>query len=383
MESGFDNRPISRRVSDPSRTLNVINLDLRLWLSSAAAGDQLTHVSEPMEVTCYSRDENRTLKFGNREQLHWFQMPPVKTNLSDNFDTFVPKNERDNGCEPILKALLISSYNIDQNADIVTFRNNLNKIGTAPYENRDEWEFDCALVGKTVYLDIRRTDDGPVDYLRRVNMYHGYRFEALCTGTDHNPVNANSEYCSIARTRIGNHRILISSEIDCATPIPPGEPPLKHYVELKTMKKITDERALGNMYRHRYLKYWLQSFLGGVRHIVIGQRSDQGVLESTERMRTHDLQKRAREYFQRTNARNVWNPNVCLSFLNCTLSMIREACHDYPGSTIRVRLISREKRLVGHVVAEPGEGLHERIVRVREEFEKTAVSKQENGSRAG
>eukprot|EP00177_Eucheuma_denticulatum_P003813 GFKZ01006893.1.p1 GENE.GFKZ01006893.1~~GFKZ01006893.1.p1 ORF type:complete len:338 (+),score=23.39 GFKZ01006893.1:84-1016(+) len=310
-------------------------------------------------------------------------MPPAKANLGDNFDTFIPKDSQDNGCEPILKALLISSYNVDQNADIVTFRNNLNKIGKTPYENRDEWEIDCALVGNTVYLDVRQTDDGPTDYHRGVNIYHGYRFEALCTGTDHQPVNANSEFCSIARTRIGNHRILISSEIDCVMPIPPGEPPLKHYVELKTMKEVINERALGNMYRHRYLRYWIQSFLGGVRHIVIGHRNDQGVLESSERMRTHDLQRRAREHFQRTNARNGWDPNVCLGFLDCTLSMIREACHDYPGSTIRLRLSPRDKCIVGQVVARPGEGLHGRIVRVREEFEKTGVFKLNDGSRAG
>lgn len=347
----------------------VFDIDVMQWVSSTGVDNAGTHVSEPVEITCYSRDEARSISYGSRGQLHAYSQPKLPANLGDGFDTYVPKVEGDAGVEPILRALLTTSYNVSEQADIVTYRNNLNKIGNTPYENRDDWEFDCALVGKSVFLDIRKTNDFRDPSQQRF-MYYGYRFESLCTGQADQPVNANSEFCSISRLRIANHRILLASEIDCQLQSDDMKGnPLRKYVELKTMRAIGNDRALTSMYRHRFLKYWLQSYLAGVRHIALGLRSDAGDLLEVKWKQTGDLPREARQHFVGRNIRNGWVPFVCINFLDYILASVRQACCERPGSTIRIHLDSASKRVRGVVVGGPNDFLAPRIRSVLREFE--------------
>lgn len=347
----------------------LFEIDVMRWLSSSGVNNPGTHVSEPVQITCFSRDGSRKVTYDSREELQTFEEPKLPANLGDGFETYVPKaDDGDVGFEPILRALLKSPFDIDKEADVVTFRNNLNKIGTTPYENRDEWEFDCALVGKTVFLDVRRLDDSR-DASQKIFMYYGYRFESLCTGKANEAVNANSEFCSISRMRLANHRILMCSEIDCA--VREGEKggnPLRQYVELKTMKAVDNDRALSNMYRHRFLKYWLQSYLAGVRRVLIGLRSESGTLLNTKWVRTSEMPREARHHFDSTRARSRWDPFVCINFLSCVLAYVREACGSKPGSTIRVRLNPSTKVVQGMLVSGPHEMIAPRVQFVREEF---------------
>lgn len=356
---------VPREDEAPGQVL--FDIDVREWVSSAGVNNPGTHVSAPFEVTSYSRDENRHITFGSREQLNTFSEPNLNVNLGEKFESFIRKADGDVGIEPILEALLTKSFDVDGQADIVTYRNNLNKIGTAPYENRDDWELDCALVGKTVFLDIRKTREDSTDPAQQLFMYYGYRFESVCTGQSEEPVNANSEFCSISRLRIANHRILLASEIDCSSSQPDKSGnPLNGYIELKTMKAIESDRALSNMYRHRFLKFWLQSYLGGVPTIVLGIRSEGGELLHVKRLRTHDLPREARQHFDNTRSRNRWDPFVCINFLDCVLALIRKACCSKPGSTIRVRLDPSTKHVTGVLVAGPNEALTARIISVRQ-----------------
>lgn len=346
----------------------LFDIDVPAWVSSSGADNAKTHVSAPFEVTCYSRDETRRVMYGSRAQLCTFSQPQLKVNLGEKYDTFIRKADEQAPVEPILKALVAKSFDLESQADIVTYRNNLNKIGATPYENRDDWELDCALVGRTVYLDIRKVRDDSSDPQQQLFQYYGYRFEALCTGMNEEPVNANSEFCSISRIRIANHRIVLASEIDCASGrVASGGNPLHGYIELKTMKAVDTDRALNNMYQHRFLKYWLQSYLAGVPTIMLGIRSGSGELLHVKHLRTHDLPREARHHFQRTRARNRWDPFVCVNFLDCVLASIRQACHDRPGSTIRVRFDAATKHITATLVTGPGEGLSPRIMRAHEE----------------
>lgn len=346
----------------------LFDIDVTAWVSSSGVNNSKTHVSAPFEVTSYSRDGSRNVTFGSREQLSTFSQPKLNVNLGDKYELFIRKANEDVGVEPVVNALLEKTFDLDGQADIVTYRNNLNKIGTTPYENRDEWELDCALVGKTVFLDIRKIREDSSDPKQQLFMYYGYRFESICTGLSDEPVNANSEFCSISRLRIANHRILLAAEIDCGS----GQPdksgnPLNGYIELKTMRAIESDRALSNMYRHRFLKFWLQSYLAGVPNIMLGIRSDSGELLHVKNLKTHELPREARNHFDQTRSRNRWDPFVCINFLDCVLASIREACHDHPGSTIRVRLDPATKHVTAVLVEGPDTGLSPRIMRVRQE----------------
>lgn len=237
----------------------AFEIDMRQWASSDGVDNNQTHVSEPVEITCYSRDAGRVVHFGSRSQLLPYRDPTCGVNLGDGYDTYREKQSTGSGVEPVVQALQEHGFDLDSKADIVTYRNNLNKIALLPYNDRDPWEMDCTQVGRTVFLEVRKLDEGPIEPRHQRFMYYGYRFEALCTGVENEPVDANSEFCSLIRLRVANHRILLAAEIDCATAAPDSEKhPLQSYVELKTMREVRSDRDYENMVKHRYLKYWVQ-----------------------------------------------------------------------------------------------------------------------------
>jgi hypothetical protein len=46
--------------------------------------------------------------------------------------------------------------------------------------------------------------------------YYGYKFEQYCTGdAADEPVNDRCAYCVTFRTKLGQHRLLLSGEVDC------------------------------------------------------------------------------------------------------------------------------------------------------------------------
>lgn len=317
---------------------SALRIDVRRWMESDASKSTQLHISEPQEVACFSRGADRKVQYGDRCELKRYHEPALGSNLGDSMHDFVPKADEVANVDTILEALEHGGYDRMEEIDFVTFRNNLNKIGSTPYDKRRDWEMDCAMVGNTVFLDIRRMDeDTPNLYVRRF-MYYGYRFEAICTGVEQEPVNANSEFCSIARLRLGNHRIIMSAEIDCTAGDPKNvDKPVRSYIELKTMREIRSEKELGNMYRYRFPKYWIQSYLAGVRHIALGLRSDNGELLAVKRLETHRLHREAREFFNERRMRGCWEPFACLNFINFVLNSVRRACGKQSGSTLRLR----------------------------------------------
>lgn len=72
--------------------------------------------------------------------------------------------------------------------------------------------------------------------------YWGYCFEALATedprradGEGIHHVDANAEYCSVIKTKLGAHRILMGAEMDCCDSTDEGR---RFYVELKTSREV-------------------------------------------------------------------------------------------------------------------------------------------------
>jgi RAT1-interacting protein len=124
--------------------------------------------------------------------------------------------------------------------DVVTFRNNLNKILLTPFAPGAAWALDACAgspAGATVFLDIVHTpDSGPRNPNADRFEYFGYRFESLCcpapppaaSASDagaaggggggeerHGAVDATSEFATVVRLRLGGHRLLMAAEIDC------------------------------------------------------------------------------------------------------------------------------------------------------------------------
>lgn len=160
-----------------------------------------------------------------------------------------------------------------------------------------------------MYLDVHKLPERPQSELDRRRCYWGYCFETLATedgradGEGIHHVDTNVEFCSVLKTKLGAHRVLMGAEMDCCDSTDDGR---RFYVELKTSRELdyhTEER----FEREKLLKIWIQSFLAGVPYIVIGFRNDAGRLVRTERLRTKDIT-------QRVKMKNYWQGGVCLAF---------------------------------------------------------------------
>jgi hypothetical protein len=107
----------------------VVSIDVRQWSRSEGARSEATHVSAPVEVACFSRSEDRRVEFGSRAELPNFQDPQLHARLDDGFHKFVPKDESDGvGVETVVTCLQHAGFDVEKEADVVTYRNNLNKV---------------------------------------------------------------------------------------------------------------------------------------------------------------------------------------------------------------------------------------------------------------
>lgn len=160
-----------------------------------------------------------------------------------------------------------------------------------------------------VYLDVHSLPERPKSELDRRRCYWGYCFESLATedlGRDGiHDVDANVEYCSVLKTKIGAHRVLMGAEMDCCDSWDNNNK--RFYIELKTSRELLDHRTVEIFEREKLLKFWIQSFIAGVPFIVVGFRDDNGCLLRIEKMRTNEIT-------QRVKGKGYWQGGVCLAF---------------------------------------------------------------------
>jgi len=220
---------------------------------------------------------------------------PTPLDLNSNIEAYIAKEEGISklaGVETVILAGEAAKSAIE-GFDVVTFRNNLNKILGTVYDSRAPWTVDGCVHGSTLFLDItEQPKDEITNGWQRTDLGKklvawGYQFEAACTGKAAG--DATSEYGTLVEAKLGNNlQLIIGAEIDAYDPslvefsaqeggrgVESGVPPLSSLVELKTFKLPAHKGQHRTLYRFKHARWWIQSFLAGTPGLVLGQRDDE------------------------------------------------------------------------------------------------------------
>ncbi|KAJ2370636.1 decapping endonuclease targeting mRNA [Coemansia sp. RSA 2611] len=297
---------------------------------------------EPRELLSFSYDDQRQMQMDNR-QLRYYQPPQLDPPLSlyagieQQILRDSSKNEHIDG---LLAALTHLNQDRQEPADFVMYRGMLTRLFVTPFSTRDRWSMNATRVGQTIYVE---EDLLPEKLAERQSLseqhqratYGGYKFESLCMidapahtltaeqlaaklqARESAIVNTNSEYCSVFRTQLGPHALILGAEVDCVDGEKLDEFPARGYRELKTSRVLDSDRAQHSFERYKLLKCWAQSFIAGIPRVTIGFRDDEGYLREVRDIRTQDMPRIVR------NKPRMWEANVCMNFATQILQFLR------------------------------------------------------------
>ncbi|XP_041830847.1 decapping and exoribonuclease protein [Melanotaenia boesemani] len=297
---------------------------------------------QPVEVGCFSLDAQRRF-FNDSRQLRYYVEPDRHPNfdLKDGYkDRYIKRDENvkekldhilrwivANRSELKLRETAGSSCALD--AHFVTWRGHLTKLLTTPYETKEGWLLAVTKFNGTLYISEVETEAARRERENRPErnqemMYWGYKFEQYtCADTAHSlpdasgVVNTNEAFCTVVQTRLADHKLLFSGEVDGRDKDPNAPPPPACYVELKTSVEICTPKQRSNFHRFKLLKWWAQSFLPGVPRVVAGFKDHDGVVVSVETFPVSKMSQLIK------NEENCWKPTVCMNFCCDFLSFVK------------------------------------------------------------
>jgi len=157
----------------------------------------------------------------------------------------------------------------------------------------------------------------------RLQTYYGYSFESFCTAATPyakpgwgGDVDTNVQWCSVAKTKLGDTRLVIGGEVDCVR----GKLTKTNdtLVELKTSLAIRGQRD-ESWFEKKLLKFYFQSFLLGVPEIIVGFRTPAGKLTTIQPFQTMQIPRMVR------GKPGSWDPTVCLDWGERFLAFVKAA----------------------------------------------------------
>ncbi|XP_075264221.1 uncharacterized protein LOC142356142, partial [Convolutriloba macropyga] len=343
--------------------------DVRQWIAKKGRNAEQLHVSQPYQVACWTKtsiNEGRAILYGDKSGLHEYREPALPCDLNSGYpESFIRKPPNDHSpVEQVAKALLSAKVPW-KDADVITFRNNLNKISMTVLNKRDEWIIHGCMRDSAgpLFLDIHPREEAEEPSYPNSDrfMYYGYKFEQLCTDTSTSSqsgsatVDSTSEFAAVVRLRIGNLRVMMGAEMDCQIPqTSRNSQDLSSYIELKTAKTPTNQRQRNSLLRFKYPRWWMQSWFAGVTRLAVGNRDEQGMLHTIEVLKTTDLPNIAkREGVQ-------WNPWEFINFTNDVLLWMKQQAQASPGKQLTFRYNPGVQGITSEVAADGG--LEQRVV---------------------
>ncbi|KAI0637617.1 RAI1-domain-containing protein [Trametes polyzona] len=340
---------------------------------------------QPTGLLTFSYTPQRVLEFTD-SALRYYVDPPPNADLRYGYERWIKRPEEISRLDSLLRAVERVMHKTDasmgsgsgvrwlKDIAVVTWRGIMTKILTAPYEERDRCELNAMLVGGTLFIEehfseARLKEKEDLAPRQRQQTYYGYSFESWCTSSKPGvpersaghplgwggDVDTNVQWCSVIKTKLGDNRLVIGGEVDCVRDRFDGR--TDSFVELKTSMSI---RNAGDeaRFEKKLLKFYIQSFLLGVPEIVVGFRTPQGRLTTTQTFQTMQLPRLVR------GKPGAWDPQVCFSwgqhFLSTLKSMLSEPqAQSAPASDSETSspLPQEPPARVWRIILAPGEGV--------------------------
>lgn len=274
--------------------------------------------------------------------------PLLPADLSKGFDTFRELDDStDDHLDGLLEALIAHERGKGSKAeaDFITWRGMATKIMTVPFSKLDEWEMNATLFQRTIFIEenhAKKLESRHQQYssgASRGNMsqdlmsFWGYKFETLSLLPEHwsttsreyiearedQVVSNYAQYCSIVRTGFGKLKMILAGEVDAVMDFKSDDPTVStNWVELKTTAEVTSDKDQVKLER-KLLKFWAQSFLLGVPKIIVGFRTQQGILQRLEEMDTQSIPEKVR-----LQGKNMWNGDACIAFTSAFLGWLKQ-----------------------------------------------------------
>ncbi|KAH7938202.1 hypothetical protein HPB49_021599 [Dermacentor silvarum] len=144
------------------------------------------------------------------------------------------------------------------------------------------------------------------------------------------PVVEHESVQVVARSRLGEHGIIICGEVDAIDPSVlytsdhSQQRSMAKYVELKTTAVVRHERQLENMRRYKLWKWWSQSYIMGMKRVICGCRDKEGFVRSLMQFDVDTMHEQCEREHLWFRAEGL---NFCDNFLSFVKSNLR---HDDP-----------------------------------------------------
>ncbi|KAF3483613.1 uncharacterized protein GIQ15_02937 [Arthroderma uncinatum] len=311
--------------------------------------ERFNGISEPLkrprEIACFSYDEWHRFRLDD-SALRYYYPPKLPVDLKAGFDTFIQRDESDDKhLNALLDTIIATEKEKERkyDMDFVTWRGMMTKIFIAPYDTMDGFieESHSYHLERLKEQGNRRVRPGA--HSSDMMSYWGYKFETVSVlsepwdaasretieARESEVVNNNPQYCSLARTGIGNIRMLLAGEVDAVWDCKPDkkDDPI-NWVELKTSATIRHANDAMNFER-KLLKFWVQSFLLGVPKIIVGRRDQDGFLLALEEYATDEIPN-----IPKRGAR-TWDANICINFASQFLAWLKTIVNSDGVWTIR------------------------------------------------
>ncbi|KAI4207351.1 MAG: hypothetical protein LQ346_000600 [Caloplaca aetnensis] len=257
-------------------------------------GKKIFATSPILEIACFSYDDAHRFHLDERS-LRYYYPPRIGADLSRGFDTF---QQLDDTANDHLDSLLKTIIDLEKRtaskcqANVITWRGMMTKIMAAPFDtfNRARcYKFETLSLLPSPWAETSR------DYIEN---------------RESRIVNNSAQYCSVVKTGIGKIRLILGGEVDAlwdSKPSPPSSNPI-NWVELKTAATPRADRDILK-YERKLLKFWIQSFLLGVPKIIVGFRSEKGILQALEELETAKIPSLVKR-----RGKGTWDGNVCINF---------------------------------------------------------------------